>query len=273
MIIGEVGTEKELIAKTLHYQSPRNSHPFISVRCDSSELLFECELFGLENITLHGSDGPEMGKLEQANKGTIFLDEVTQISMQTQKRLLRFIERGKMERIGSYQPISLDARLIAASSKNLEDAVASGEFLDELYHYLNPIKIEVSPLRTRKADIPLLIESYLEEFFGHMGRKPKRVFQSTLDLLMAYDWPGNIRELRKVIERAAILGKEEVLYPQDLLEYIQEKKPFLTMEEMKDKYILTALRKAGGNISKAASMLDIGRATLYARYKINGIIP
>ena len=265
LIVGELGTEKELIAKTLHYQSPRNSHSFISVRCDSSELLFECELFGFENIALQESDGPQKGNLEQANKGTIFLDEVTQISLKTQKRLLRFIERGEMDRIGSYQPISLDVRLIAASSNNLEDAVASGELLDELYHYLNPIKIEVSPLRTRKADIPLIIESYLEEFY--MGKKPKRVSQSALDLLMAYDWPGNIRELRKVIERAAMLGKKEVLYPQDLPEYIQEKNTFLTMEEMKDQYILTALRKAGGNISKAASMLDMGRATLYARLK------
>jgi DNA-binding NtrC family response regulator len=267
LITGEIGTGKELVAKTLHHQGSRSSYPFVYLRCSSaSPLLFERELFGHENGRWPQKPETHIGKFELANKGTILLDEISEISLQTQKKLLRYLEQGEIERIGSSKSVGLDVRVITASSKNLLDAVASGKFLEELYYVLCPITIEISPLCFRKDDLASFIEFYLQKFSNQMNKRSKTLSKDAHDLLMNYEWPGNERELRNVIERAVLVAKGHIIYPEELPAYIRDN--FMTLEEMEKQHIFAALKKANGNKTKAASLLDIGRATLYAKLKL-----
>jgi DNA-binding NtrC family response regulator len=266
LVTGETGTGKKYVAKKLHYQSSRNPYPFIHAKCASPhKLQFERKLFGLESGVLSRKPEVHKGKLELADKGTVFLDEISEISPQAQKRLFRFLDRREIERIGSNKPVRLDVRIVAATSKNLPEAVISGKFHKDLYYSLCPVTIEMSPLCLRKDEIPPFVELYLDELSRKMNKKPKKLSQGVLGLLMGHYWPGNESELRAVIERAAMLGKRGVIYPEDLPEYIREKRHFMTLAEMERQHIVTALKKTVGNKKKAAALLGIGRTTLYKK--------
>ncbi|MFQ5646315.1 MAG: sigma 54-interacting transcriptional regulator [bacterium] len=279
LITGETGTGKELVARALHNQSSRSSRPFICVTCALfSQSLIESELFGFEKGAFTGADKGRTGKLELADKGTIFLDEIGEIGLEAQVKLLRFLERREVERIGSNKTMQLDVRVVAATNKDLAAAVKDGAFREDLYYRLNAITIDSPPLRERKEDIPLITRFYLEELAKQIGRKPKKISKKALDLLISYHWPGNVRELKNIIERAVVLGAGDVLYIQDFPEDIRKSSSagissFKTLGDIEKQHIVSALIETGGNKSKAASLLDIGRATLYEKLKSYGIQP
>ncbi len=266
-IIGETGTGKELVAKTLHHKSPRRSQPFICVTCTSSQDINEAELFGLEKEISTGVFETKKGKLELADKGTIFLDNISEIDLKTQHKILKFLKMQEVKQIGGSNPVHLDVRIIAACNDNLADRVTSGAFLPDLYYYLNTYKLEIPSLKVQKADIPLIVEFHLKQFSRQIGIKPKKISRSALDLLMNYDWPGNVSELKNIVERAMILGKGDALYCYDFPKHISRKKKFLTLKDVGKQHIKTALEETGGNMSKAASLLGISRATLYTKLK------
>jgi len=268
LISGEPGSGKELVARTIHDQSPRNHYPFIRVGFGSSpNELLESELFGFEKKAMPGVTVTQKGKFELAKKGTIFLDDIDQACPKIQAKLTKFLVQREVERIGGYKSIVLDIRVIAASTRDLEDVMASGFFRKDLYYQLNPLKIEVPSLSLRKTDLPQIVKFYLRELSGQTGKKTKKISRKALDLLMAYHWPGNVRELKNIIERAFMIGKEDTIYPCDLPEYIKPGKPIMTMKEMQKQYVLSTLRKTNGNIATAASLLGISRGTLYAKIK------
>jgi DNA-binding NtrC family response regulator len=264
LIAGETGIGKEMIARTLHHRSRRASHPFICVTCNPSRSTIESEMFGVEKGILPGVSKTQKGKLESANKGTIFIDEVSQISLEAQAKLLRFLERREVKRVGGLEPIYPDVWVIAVSSKDLSENVASGTFLKDLYDYLDAIKCEIPPLRSRKHEIPFIVEYYLNNFAEQAGVKPKNISQNALDLLIDYDWPGNVMELENIVEKAFIFSRSDVLCPRDFPECVnKENRQFLTLIEMEKKHITSALIKTRGNKTKAASLLGISRSTLY----------
>lgn len=267
LIVGENGVGKELIAKTLHHKSTRSSQPFIRITCTSSKDINETEFFGFEKEISPGVTQTKEGKLELADKGTIFINDISEIDLETQGKLFEFLKMLEVKRIGGSNPVQLDVRVIAACNDNLADRAISGTFLTDLYYYLNTYKLEVPPLSARKADIPLIIEFYLKEFSRQMGIEPKKISRSALDLLMNYDWPGNVNELKNIVERAVILGKGDILYCYDFPKYINRKKKFPTLKDMGKIHIRAALKKTGGDKTKAASLLGISRATLYAKLK------
>ncbi len=249
LINGEIGTGRETVAKALHYQSHRAPHPFLSVICDPSQPMIEHEMFGLE-------------------KGTIYLDEVSRISQEAQANLLRFLQRRQMGQISSHKPAQPDVWVIAANSKDLSDAVDTGAFREDLYDYLVAIKYDIPPLRSRKHEIPQILEFYLNDFAEQTGAKPKKISQNAVDLLVDYNWPGNVMELENIVEKALIFSKGDVLYPRDFPECVnREKQPFPTLMEMEKKHITSALIKTRGDKTKTASLLGISRSTLYKKIK------
>lgn len=265
LITGEIGTGREMVAKTLHYQSDRAPHPFVCVTCDPSHPMIEHEMFGFDKNT---SDKTKKGKLELADKGTIFLDEVSRISQETQQKLFRFLQQGEMEQISRNKPVQPDVWVIAASSKDLKKTVASGTFQEDLYDYLDTVKCEIPPLRSRKHEIPRIFEYYLNDFTRQTGGKPKKISQNALNLLVDYDWPGNIMELENIVEKALIFSKGDILYPRDFPECVnKDKQQFLTLVEVEKKHITSALIKTGGDKTKAAYLLGISRSTLYKKIK------
>jgi len=219
LIRGESGTGKELIARAIHYNSPRASKPFIAVSCAAlPETLLESELFGHEKGAFTGAVGQKAGRFELANHGTLFLDEVPEISPAVQVKLLRALQEREFERVGGTKTIKVDVRVIAATNRNLEELVEMGQFRPDLYYRLQVIQIFIPPLRDRREDIPELVEHFIQKFNQANGKRVKAVSPETMELLMKYNWPGNVRELENAIERGVVLAEEgaELITP-DLL--------------------------------------------------------
>jgi len=272
LITGENGTGKELIARELHRKSKRRGEVFISVDMGSiSESLFESELFGHLKGAFTDAREDRTGKFEAAHKGSLFLDEIGNLSLQTQAKLLSAIQNKSVVRVGSNKAIAVDIRLICATNSNLPQMVAEGLFREDLLYRINTIQIEVPPLRKRGNDILILTDFFLKRFAKKYDKPGLRLNRAAEDKLMAYPWPGNVRELQHTMERAVILSEERVLKPPALLLQSREEEPVLnssgTLEEMEQLLIERTLKRHSGNYSAAAEQLGISRQTLYNKMK------
>jgi len=280
-ISGESGTGKELVAKAIHYGSRRSDGPFVDVNCAAiPESLQESELFGHEKGAFTGAAAAHPGKFEQANGGTIFLDEVGEMAPSTQARLLRVLQERTVQRIGGTRRIDLDVRVISASNRDLAELVKKGGFRQDLYYRLVVFPIELPPLRDRREDIPALVEHFLEKHARDAGRRVSRVAPEAMERLTAYRWPGNVRELETVIHRALLVCDGTEISPDDLppeLGGANLSEPgegddrFLSLEEMERRAIRRAVEVCGGNLSLAARRRGIGRSTLYRKMQQYGI--
>lgn len=272
LVTGENGTGKELIARELHKLSGRSNEVFISVDMGSiSENLFESELFGHTKGSFTDAKDDRAGKFEAANGGTLFLDEIGNLSLQAQSKLLSAIQNKTIVRVGSNKPIPVDIRLICATNENLDKMVKDGLFREDLLYRINTIRIEVPPLREREDDILVLTDFYLKKFAAKYAKQGLRINQTAQERLMAYAWPGNIRELLHTLERAVILSEGNVLQPEDFLLDTKSTTSTTTgpetLEEMELLMITKALDQNDGNYSAAAEQLGISRQTLYNKLK------
>src|SRR4051812_20818844 len=217
LITGESGTGKELVARAIYHHSKRSQMPFLAINCAAiPENLLESELFGHEKGAFTGAQSQRIGKFEQCNGGTIFLDEIGDMSLPTQTKILRVLQNGSFERVGGNQVVTVNVRIIAATNKPLEQAVAKKEFREDLFYRLNVVRIEIPPLRERKEDIRLLVNYFLRKFSQAQKQPPKSISPDALDFLEQYHWPGNVRELENVIQRATVITKGDVILPIDL---------------------------------------------------------
>ena len=281
LITGENGSGKEIVARTLHRLSPRAEQPFVDVNCAAiPEELIESELFGHRKGAFTGAIDDRKGKFELADGGTLFLDEVGDMSLKTQAKVLRVLQEQTFQRVGGQQTIKVDVRVIAATNKNVESEIGSGNFRSDLYYRLNVIPIEVPPLRARGDDIVLLAEYFLRRFAAETGLAKKKLSAGAASKLKAYSWPGNVRELRNVSERLAILLPRETIEPEDVqlgagVEAPPEIAANLTLREARDEfekqYILARLREYAGNVSRAADALGVERSNLYRKLHAYGI--
>ena len=267
MIKGESGTGKELIARAIHSSSNRRYFPIITINCGAyTDGLIESELFGHEKDAFTGALYSRRGKLEMADKGTIFLDEIGNISEKMQKDLLRLIDTKQFTRLGGEKQINVDFRIICSTSKDLENSVQEGSFSEDLYYRLNVFNITLPPLRERRIDIPSITRFFIKKYAQSMNKNVKDISPETLEVLVEYEWPGNIRELRNVIERAMVIAKGDVIELNDLFFFFpsssaaSEEK---SLEDIEKDHIKKILRTTGGNIAQAASILKISRLTLY----------
>jgi len=266
LIRGESGTGKELVAKAIHYNSARNDKPFIRVNCAAiPENLIESEFFGFEKGAFTGAVKPKKGRFELADKGTIFLDEVGDLSLMTQIKLLRVLQEQEFERVGGTETIKVDVRIIAATNQDLEELMGRGEFRDDLYYRLNVFSIFLPPLRDRKTDILLLADHFMLKY-GRKHRKPvKRISTPAIDMLMRYHWPGNVRELENCIERSVLVCEDQVIHSYHLPPTLQTAEssnttPRMSLDEAVASYekelIQDALKSTNGNKAKAARLLN-----------------
>jgi len=277
LIQGESGTGKELIARAVHYSGDRARRPFISVSCAAlAETLLESELFGHEKGSFTGATAQRKGKFESADGGTIFLDEIGDISPKLQMDLLRVLQERRFYRVGGSEEIEVDVRVIAATNADLANAVRDGSFRDDLYYRLNVIRIHIPPLRERREDIPLLTHSFIERISHELGKDITGISDGALRILVNHDWPGNVRELENAIERAMVTCKTTALTEEDcsflLDQTTGEKKGWsmpadVTLEEAENRIIAETLRRVGGNVKEAATILGIDRSTLYDKIK------
>lgn len=279
LIRGESGTGKELIAKAIHYSSPRKDNPFITVNIASlSENLLESELFGHEKGSFTGAVNHRIGRFEEADKGTIFIDEVGEIPQQVQVKLLRAIQFGEIQRIGSNESKKVDVRIVAATHRNLEEMIKNGSFREDLYYRLNVVAITLPPLRDRKEDISILCDHFLKMASSASGKEIKGISREALDTLIKYNFPGNIRELENIIERAVVLTRSDVIITDDLpvLRDIESGPAALNpldlehgydakMKSFESAMINEALKRTGGNKSAAARLLGITERHLRSR--------
>lgn len=286
LIRGESGTGKELIANSIHFNSERAKKPFIKVNCAVlNENLLESELFGHVKGAFTGAIKDKIGRFEMANHGTIFLDEIGDISPNMQLKLLRVLQEGEFERVGGTDTIKVDVRVIAATNKNLEEAMRKGEFRQDLYYRLNVIPIFVPPLRERRDDIPLLVDYFIDRFSTLFNKTIRGISEEALQALINYDWPGNIRELENVIERAIVLIKNDIISTKDLPDYIQSVPRTMTttavnsengsLQSMVEAYekqlILDALERHNHNKLQTAKALGLHRSTFMSKLKKYGI--
>lgn len=280
LITGESGTGKELIARAIHKKSLRNSKPFVIVDCTTiPENLLESELFGHEKGAFTGATERKTGLIELAHEGTVFLDEIGELPMFLQKKLLRFLQEREIQRIGSTHRIKIDVRVISATNRDLEKAVKEGTFREDLYWRLNVVRINLPPLRERKEDITLLVNHFLNKFSKENNKPLPQLEQEVLEALINYDWPGNIRELANIIERAVVLSPSGVISIKYLPKKIQEKTGWpvkeestLNLLEVEKSLILKALNSTGWNQTKAAEILGISRKQLRTKMKNHGLI-
>jgi DNA-binding NtrC family response regulator len=271
LITGETGTGKGLAAKAIHTTSPRCNGPFVAVNCGAiPEHLMESELFGHQRGAFTDAKETKRGRLELAHDGTLFLDEIGEISMRMQIDLLRVLEDGVFYRVGGTQPIEVDFRVITATNKDLQAAIAARMFREDLYYRLNVISFRMPPLRERKEDIPFLAEHFLTRFSQDMNKPIDTFSREALDEMMLYDWPGNVRELENAVERAVVVGKGRAILPENLP--IFQGEPCLpatdkTLKEMEKFHIHHILNETRWNIAKSAKVLGIDRSTLYGKIK------
>jgi DNA-binding NtrC family response regulator len=275
LILGETGTGKELIARSIHFSGPRKNGLFAPVDCSSLvPTLIESELFGYVKGAFTGAVQSRCGLLEAAHGGTLFLDEIGDMPIDLQSKLLRVLQEREVKPLGSTERRQIDVRIIAATNRNLESAVRTGAFRQDLYFRLNVVQIELPPLRGRKTDIPLLVASFLEKFSGTHG-STRTISQQAMSALIAYDWPGNVRELENSIERGMALSSGSMVevgdLPSNLFQFTNERMPggdeILPLEELERRAILQVLRQTGDKIA-AARMLGIGKTTLYRKLKM-----
>jgi len=284
LISGESGTGKELIARAIHENSLRKDGPFIKVNCAAiPEELIESELFGSEKGAYTGAHQTRDGKFSLADGGTLFLDEVGDMSLKVQAKVLRVLQEGEFEKVGGQKTIAVDVRVLAATNKDLQAEVKAGNFREDLYFRLNVVPIVSPPLRRRKEDIPILVEAFLEQYAQENGVRRKQVSAEAMAALRAYDWPGNIRELKNMIERLMIMCASPAVEVNDLPAHIQTPEislPFhladcLTLKEVKDRvernYILATLKRNAWNVSKTAKDLDIDRTNLHKKIRLYGL--
>lgn len=281
IILGESGTGKERVAQAIHQFSARKDKPLITINCAALPInLIESELFGHEKGSFTGANQKRIGKFEQANGGTIFLDEIGELPLEAQVKLLRVLQEKEIERIGSDTTIKVDVRIIAATNRNLEEEVSGGRFRLDLYYRLNVFPVELPALRERKDDIPLLVNYFLLKFSSSTGKKNTRISESALQRLQEYDWPGNIRELEHLIERNVLLASNQEIGDINLpniskKQVIRVSDQFInTMEEVEREHILKVLNTCQGRITGvggAAEILGMSTQTLYAKIKKLGI--
>ena len=277
LLRGESGTGKELAARAIHHSSQRRERPFVPVNCAAlPEALLESELFGYEEGAFTGATTRKLGRFEIASGGTIFMDEIGDMSLAMQAKILRVAQEQSFERVGGIKPIKVDFRPITATNKDLENAIAKGLFREDLYHRLNVVTISLPPLRRRKEDIPLLANYFSKRYSRLNGRKVKAISAEAMDSLMDYEWWGNVRELENVIERAVVLSNSDVISPDDIFlgsrKKISDSKNIsspraLSLVEGEKALIRRALESAYWNQSKAAKLLGIHRSTLGRKIK------
>jgi DNA-binding NtrC family response regulator len=276
LIRGESGTGKELIARAIHYSGDRAARPFVAVSCAAlAETLLESELFGHEKGSFTGATERKKGKFELADGGTIFLDEIGDISPKLQADLLRVLQERCFYRVGGSEEVRVDVRVIAATNRDLQQAVAEGKFRDDLFYRLNVIEIRLPPLRERREDIPLLAAYFLERLAHELAKDVADISADALKLLMDHDWPGNVRELENAIERALVTARTRVLTADDFA-FLARSAPRtgnghfpvnVTLQELERQAIEAAIRRTSGNIKEAAAALGIDRSTLYEKIK------
>ncbi|MBN1999350.1 sigma-54-dependent Fis family transcriptional regulator [candidate division KSB1 bacterium] len=283
LIQGESGTGKELIARAIHYHSKlRANKPFVAVNCSAlPESLLESELFGHEKGSFTGASGRRIGKFEQANGGTIFLDEIGLMTPATQSKVLRILQEREFERVGGNELIKVDVRVISATNKDLEEEMKNGNFREDLYYRTSVFPIKLPSLRERKEDIPLISAYFLKKYCEQEGKNLEGINPDGLDLLMAYNWPGNVRELENAIERAVVLASGKEITAKDLppaVRSLGEKRIYESdntlaswIEKLEEEALRQALLECEGNISKTAKKLGIGRATIYRKAKKYGL--
>jgi DNA-binding NtrC family response regulator len=280
LICGETGTGKELVARAIHNQSYRKDKPFIVIDCAGLvENLFESELFGHVKGSFTGATETKHGRFEVANSGTVFLDEIGNISLNIQAKLLRVLQEKQITRVGSAQVINVDVRIIAATNKDLQQCIKQGTFRDDLFYRLSVVPVNLAPLRERQEDIPLLAEYFLRKYSKKRARDITAISAPAMELLAEYDWPGNVRELENVIERAVVLAGAQTIEPADLLYYdLAGRTPpsdnvanSTALAEVEKQHILETLKKSEDHIGKAADALGIDRKTLRLKLKKYGV--
>ncbi len=282
LLTGESGTGKELVAGAIHYNSHRKKGPFIQINCAAlTETLLESELFGHEKGAFTGADRRKEGCFLRAHGGTIFLDEVSEMSLTMQVKLLRVLQEREIIRVGGEQSIAVDVRVVGATNKDLQELSARGEFREDLYYRLNVVGLEIPPLRKRRDDIPLLAHHFLEDFAGRNRKKIKGFTPKAMDAILKYDWPGNVRELMNAVERGVVLSRSEYLDETDLRIDIETgsaasadeapaAQPVGSLEQVEKNAILNTLASTDGNKSEAARILGITRKTLHQKLKKYG---
>ncbi|MBW2305696.1 MAG: sigma-54-dependent Fis family transcriptional regulator [Deltaproteobacteria bacterium] len=282
LILGETGTGKEIIANLIHEGSKRAKGPFVKVNCAAlTETLLESELFGHEKGSFTGAHQRREGRFQMASKGSIFLDEIGDMSLATQAKVLRVLQGGEFEPVGSSQTIKVDVRVIAATNRDLQKEAESGNFRQDLFYRLNVVPLQIPPLRDRKEDIPLLAEYFLNKYSSKNRKKDIMGFEpKALDILIRHHWPGNVRELENAVERAVIMCRSALISPRDLPQVLQEsggeETPAIfpedtSLKEMEKQWILQTLEKAEGNRTRAAEILGITRRTLQMKLSEYGI--
>lgn len=285
LITGETGTGKELVAKAIHFNSQRRDQKIVSINCGAiPETLLESELFGHVKGAFTGAHQTRIGRFEQAHKGTIFLDEIGNMSQTLQVKLLRVLQEREFERVGGTETVKVDVRIIAATSANLKDLVQRGEFRSDLYYRLNVIPIQLPSLKDRREDIPLLAKHFIRKYCENSNLDAKTISQESMKMLMNYIWPGNIRQLENAIERAvALVGMRNIILPSDLPHEVQKTNSNLFLSEiyipdegvnfntevsyLERELILQSLKKSGGNKKQAAKSLNLKRTTLIEKLK------
>ena len=275
LITSESGTGKELLARAIHQASPRKFHPLVVIHCGAlTETLLESELFGHEKGAFTGAQYRKKGKFEIAEGGTVFLDEIGDISLKTQTDLLRVLQEREITRVGGNQVIKVDFRCIAATNKDLEKLIEEGKFRPDLFYRLNVFRIELPPLRERREDIPLLVDHFVRKLSLAMNKRINRVSPAAMNLLQQQAWLGNVRELENAVERAMVVGQEPELKEQDFIFKPQgisaSNGASKTLEDIERAHILRVVEECGGNQSRAAEALDIDRVTLYHKLKKYG---
>jgi len=282
LITGESGTGKELFANAIHLNSTRRDRSLITVNCAAlPETLLESELFGHEKGAFTGAVARKKGRFEMAHKASIFLDEIGEMPLSTQVKILRVLQEREFEPVGSGDTVKVDIRIISATNKDLEEEIKAGRFREDLFYRLNVVTINVSPLRERKEDIPLLIDFFLKRYAEKNQKLIKGFTPRAMDLLMRYNWPGNARELENVIERAVILSRDDNITPGEfpgVIQGLDEKSddmlflaPGKSLKEVERQMIIRTLEETGGNRTRAAEILGISRRTLQLKLKEYGI--
>ena len=285
LIMGENGTGKELVARSIHRQSKRLQKPFVEVNCAAiPEELIESELFGHEKGAFTGATEKKRGKFELAHEGTMFLDEVADMSLKAQAKILRILQEKKIERVGGSKVIETDVRVLAATNKNLEEEMEEERFRQDLYYRLNVIPLRIPPLRDRKEDIPLLVDHFLKDFSLKEGAEKKTITDDALAVLMNHDWPGNVRELKNIVDRLVIMTPSDIISGDDIpplmkeSQKVKEDVTFLSQSsfktakvEFEKEFIARKLQESNGNVSKTAELIGLERSNLHRKIKSYGL--